>query len=336
MPSIHATISSAVRPRLRGPFSRGVLAACIALVCTALPATASGLGHASFRSTEACPPAPPEDVWLVSTRRLPGICRLPLEAEFEVERRIAGRWERADVDALFGEPSQPLVFFIHGNRYEASEARSQGTTIARRLAASCPSAVRTVVFSWPSQQRGRLIESSRDNYRRASADGHYLACLLGRVPSSQPVALIGYSLGALIAAEALDDLVTHPEASTETPWTLREGRTHLVLVAPAMRCDALTPRGDYGAATAGIQRLTLVINSRDLALRMFPHLDRETNLDALGVAGMARRSVPASVEYSATDAASVVGRRHALPEYLQSGSLMRRIAGGAVAGLAGD
>ena len=276
------------------------------------------------------------DVWVVSTRRLPGICGLPSHAEFDVERRIAGRWERADITDLFDDPARPLVFFIHGNRYEASEAKSQGVTVARQVEAICPTSVRTVVFSWPSQQQGGLIQSSRDSYRRSVADGHYLAWLLGRVPSSQPVAIIGYSLGGLIATEALNDLMTVPEASIEGPWATRQGRTHLVLVAPAMRCDSLTPRGSYAAATGGIRRLTLVINSRDLALRMFPHLDRQSNTDALGVSGMSRRSVPKDVEFSATDAAPVVGVRHALPEYLQSPSLMRRIAAGAVAGLAGE
>jgi esterase/lipase superfamily enzyme len=297
------------------------------------PAIASGL---ECGPQPAAIPCPAGDVWMVSTRRLPEICGLPDHAEFDVERRIDGRWERASLDELLDDPSRPLVFFIHGNRYESTEAKSQGVSIARRLDATCQAPVRTVVFSWPSQQRGRLIESSRDNYRRASADGHYLAWLLGRVPSSQPVALIGYSLGGLIAAEALDDLATSPAAVAGAPWTAREGRTHLVLVAPAMRCDALAPRGVYGSATSAVHRLTLVINSRDIALRMFPHLDRSTDADALGVSGMSRRWVPAGVEFSSTDAAPVVGLRHALPEYLQSPTLMRRIATGAVAGLAAE
>jgi len=290
--------------------------------------------HAMADGPSPC--CPGDDVWMVSTRRLPWICGLPKRAEFDVERCVGGRWERADVDDLLDDPTRPLVFFIHGNRYESWEAKSQGVALSRQLDASCPKTVRTVVFSWPSQQRGRLIESSRDSYRRASADGHYLAALLGRVPTSQPVALIGYSLGALIASEALNDLATLPEASVEAPWSLRQSRTHLVLVAPAMRCDSLAPRGAYGAATSAVQRLTLVINSRDLALRMFPHLDREDDSDALGVVGMSRRWLPAGLEYSATDASSVVGVRHALPEYLESPSLMRRIATGAVAGLAAE
>ncbi|MFM8734765.1 MAG: alpha/beta fold hydrolase [Pirellulales bacterium] len=275
-----------------------------------------------------------DDVWSVSTRRLPGICGLPDHADVEVERRVAGRWQPADVADLLSEPGRPFVVFIHGNRYESSEAKSQGVSIARQIAAASTAvSPRTVIFSWPSQQRGRLIASSRENYRRSSADGHYLAWLLGRVSPEQPVAIIGYSLGAVVAAEALSDLVAAPAESPVAGWASRPGRTHLVLVVPAMRADALAPRGQFGGATIGINRLTLVTNSRDLALRMFPHLDRESNSDALGVVGMSRRVVPAHVEFSAADAAPVVGPRHALPEYFRSASLMRRIAAGAVAGL---
>lgn len=309
-----------------------VAAACLAV--TASTACAAGFGHhARPATTTACPAG---DVWMVSTRRLPGICRLPGHVEFDVERRVAGRWERADLSDLFDDPSRPLAIFIHGNRYESAEAKEQGMTLARGLDAASPVPVRTVVFSWPSQQQGRLIESSRDNYRRASADGHYLAWLLGRVPPSQPVALIGYSLGGLIATEALNDLVTVPAAAAESPWAAREGRTHLVLVAPAMRCDSLSPRGAYAAATTAVHRLTLVVNSRDLALRMFPHLDRATDAQALGVVGMSRRWVPAGVEYTATDAAPVVGIKHALPEYLRSPALLRRISTGAVTDLSAE
>lgn len=310
------------------------LLVAIAGLAVAAPASAVGFGHHARPAVST--PCSAGDVWMVSTRRLPGICRLPGQVEFDVERRVAGRWERADLADLLDDPSRPLAIFIHGNRYESAEAKEQGVTLARGLDAAALAPVRTVVFSWPSQQRGRLIESSRDNYRRATADGHYLAWLLGRVPPSQPVALIGYSLGGLIATEALNDLVTVPEAAAESPWTAREGRTHLVLVAPAMRCDSLAPRGAYAAATSAVHRLTLVINSRDLALRMFPHLDRETGSQALGVVGMSRRWVPAGIEYTATDAAPVVGVRHALPEYMRSPSLLRRIAAGAVADLSAE
>ncbi len=294
------------------------------------------LGMAAPAAAE-CPDG---DVWVVSTRRLPGICGLPTHADFDVERRIGGRWERSDIAELLDDPSRPLVFFIHGNRYEPHDAKAQGVAVARRLEAhgSFVAPPRTVVFSWPSQQQGRLIASSRNNYRRSYADGHYLARLLGDVSPEQPVAIIGYSFGCTIAVGAIEDLVeAEGDATTDVaPWVGRPGRTHLVLVAPAIRHDALAPRGPFAAAASGIDRLTLVINSSDLALKMFPHLDPQIGGDALGAVGMPRRWLPGAVEFAATDAADIIGRKHAFPLYLESATLAGRIGAGAVAGLAAE
>ncbi|MGI9177637.1 MAG: alpha/beta hydrolase [Pirellulales bacterium] len=316
------------RPRLH----HAAMAALLVAVATIWPASAAAV------PARTCPEAVcgDSDVWMVSTRRLPGICGLPGHAQFDVEHRVAGRWERADLAGLLDDPARPLVIFVHGNRYEPHDAKSQGVTIARQMASVCPgTAARTVIFSWPSQQRGHIIQSSRETYRRSNADGHYLAWMLGQVDPAQPVAIVGYSFGATIAITAIEDLMQSDGRPSQgiAPWAGRPGRSHLVLVAPAVRSDALAPRGPYAPAVAGIDRLTLVINSRDLALRLFPHLDRGDGADALGVVGMPRRWLPGSVEFTATDAASVVGKRHALPLYLESPSLAWRIASGAVAGL---
>jgi len=303
---------------------------------TILTMAVLALGMAAPAAAE-CPEG---DVWVVSTRRLPGICGLPTHADFDVERRVGGRWERSDIAELLDDPSRPLVFFIHGNRYEPHDAKAQGVAVARRLEAhgSFAAPPRTVVFSWPSQQQGRLIASSRNNYRRSYADGHYLARLLGDVSPEQPVAIIGYSFGCTIAVGAIEDLVEAEGDATMdvAPWVGRPGRTHLVLVAPAIRHDALAPRGPFAAAASGIDRLTLVINSSDLALKMFPHLDPQIGGDALGAVGMPRRWLPGAVEFAATDAADIIGRKHAFPLYLESTTLARRIGAGAVAGLAAE
>ena len=137
---------------------------------TTVPAPAdSGLSNTGFRE---------DDVWVVSTRRLPDISRLPTHVTFDVERLVpdvaCSRWMPSDLPSLLEEPQRPLVIFIHGNRYEPHDAKAQGIMLARRLAAcgSSAAAPRTVVFSWPSEQQGRLIASSRENYRRSYADGH--------------------------------------------------------------------------------------------------------------------------------------------------------------------
>jgi hypothetical protein len=48
-------------------------------------------------AVSAAAACPEDDVWVVSTRRLPGVCDLPSHTSFDVEQRIAGRWERGDM-----------------------------------------------------------------------------------------------------------------------------------------------------------------------------------------------------------------------------------------------
>ncbi len=280
------------------------------------------------------------DVWLASTRRLPGICGLPRQADLAFERcadPACGRWEPADLAGLLDDPSRPLVIFVHGNRYESAAAKSQGLRLARHCAAASPGCrPRMLIFSWPSTQQSLLLKDGRAKYERAFTDGHYLAWLLGRVEPERPVAVIGYSFGAIITLEAFEDLVAAERSGREDvqPWTNRPGRTHLVFVAPALRCDALAPRGPYRETFACFERLTLVTNSRDDALKFFPWLDRDVRADALGYVGMPRRWVPGDVEFAASDAASIVGKSHTLMLYLNSPALTRRITSGAVHDLA--
>lgn len=299
----------------------------------------AALALAASMPARAAPTCPEADVWVASTRRLPDVCRLPEQAGLDVERLSGGdcgRWERASVAELLAEPDRPLLVFIHGNRYAPAEAKSQGVRLARLVAATCPDAgpVRTLIFSWPSEQQGLMFRDVRGKYDRAHAEGHYLAWLLGQANPDQHVALVGYSFGALVALEALRDLVVaerdgDPAAET---WSGRPGRTHLVFVAAAVRCDALAPRGPYRDSLAGVDRLTLVANSSDVALALFPHVDRCVGAEALGATGMPRRWVPVGVEYAAVDGADIVGRQHRLPLYFDSRSLVRRIAAGAVDG----
>jgi hypothetical protein len=292
---------------------------------------------ACCRGLSAADPCEP-DVWEVSTRHLPGICRLPAEADVAVQRLDAAArcWKRSDLPTLLDDPGRPLMLFIHGNRYEPGAAKSQGLLLARRAAACRPDVppMRTVIFSWPSEQQGILLKDGRAKYHRAFSDGHYFAWLLARTGQERPVAIVSYSFGALITLPAMEDLVAAEQSdrSGVEPWANRTGRTNVVFVAPAVRCDSLSPRGPYRNAVACLDRLTLITNSRDDALRFFPWLERGSHTQALGYVGMPRRWLPAEVEFAGTDAAEIVGRSHGLPLYLDSPLLTSRIATGAVAG----
>jgi esterase/lipase superfamily enzyme len=285
-----------------------------------------------------------DDVWVVSTRRLPDISRLPSNVTFDVERLTAdatcSRWIQSDLPSLLDDPQRPLMIFIHGNRYDPADAKSQGVLLARRLAACHPNApaARTMIFSWPSSQEGLLLRDSRAKYERSMTEGHYLAWLLGQVEPTRPVAIVAYSYGGLIALEALDNLVAAQRSGRDNlqPWLDRPARLHLVLAASAVRQDALAPCGEYRKVLPCIDRLTLLNNTRDQALRFFEFVDPDLGTEALGHEHMPSRWMPPEIEFVQVDAAPIVGKSHRFPPYLDSPSLRKRMASGALDGLTDD
>jgi len=313
----------------------------IALSCCCPPLVASSPAADASPSGQA---AVEEDIWVVSTRRLPDITRLPANVTFGVERLAAdatcSRWMPSDLPSLLDDPQRPLLIFIHGNRYEPADATSQGVRLARRIAACRPdaAAVRTVIFSWPSSQEGLLLRDSRAKYERSMTEGHYLAWLLGQVEPSRPVAIVAYSYGGLIALEALDHLVGAQRSGRAElqPWVDRPARMHLVLVAAAVRQDALAPCGEYRNVLRCVDRLTLLNNTRDQALRFFEFVDRDLGTEALGHENMPARWLPPEVEFVQVDAAPIVGKSHRFPSYMESPSLRQRLAAGVLDGLTDD
>jgi hypothetical protein len=316
------------------------------------PTPAVAVSQPGARALRSIDPSPHDevpgvtepDVWCVSTRRLPATCSVPLAPNLAVERfaneesRRRGCWQRASLASLLGEePGRPLVFFIHGNRYDAAAAKQQGLLLARHCAAVCAgrTPVRTVIFSWPSEQQGILLKDGRAKYERAFSEGRYMAWLLGQIEPSRPVGIVAYSYGALITLEGLKDLMA-AERSGRTdlqPWLARPAQTNLVFIAPAVRCDALAPRGPYRETLECIDSVSLIINSSDDALRFFPLLDRRIGADALGYVGMPRRWLPGHVAFSSVDGANVIGKNHGLPLYLASPSLTKRLCSAATGGM---
>jgi hypothetical protein len=335
-------------PRLPAPIALRFLARVCLGWALLLPGTAAAAAPAACGraapETPADPAATAEDVWLVSTRRLPDIGCLPTHASVDVERLVAeedcSRWRRADLADLLADPAQPMALFIHGNRYDPASARSQGLLLARALRQARPeaAAVRTVIFSWPSEQEGILLRDSRAKYERSMTEGHYLAWFLSQLDPHRPMALVGYSYGALIALEAIDNLCRADRNLREPAGRFcdRPGRLHLILVAAAVRQDALAPRGEYRSVAHTIDRLALFNNTRDKALGYFEFIDRSLRTEALGHEQMPACWLPAGVEFTQVDAAPIVGKNHRFPLYLESRSLRQRLAAAVLDGLPAD
>jgi esterase/lipase superfamily enzyme len=327
--------------RLFAAFQHFLILTAIAVSCCCPKVVASS---PAADGEPVVPQEAADDAWVVSTRRLPDISRLPSHVTFDVERLVPGaacsRWIGSDLPSLLDDPQRPLMIYIHGNRYEPADAKSQGVLMARRLAACRPHAapVRTVIFSWPSSQEGILLRDSRAKYERSMTEGHYLAWLLGQVEPERPVAIVAYSYGGLIALEALDNLITAQRSgrSDLQPWLDRPARLHLVLVASAVRQDALAPCGEYRKVLQCIDRLTLLNNTRDQALRFFEFVDPDLGTEALGHENMPARWLPPEIEFVQVDAAPIIGKSHRFPPYMESPSLRQRLAAGVLDGLTGD
>lgn len=306
----------------------------------ALPAGVAGVGAAAADAgTDGCDPdagnagdpAGGIDVWGVNTRA-------GGDPWGRVERFETGRgWLRSDADALFDGSDRPLILLVHGNRYEHADALDQALRLARRIGgcSAAPVPPRVVVYSWPSDKQGILLKDSRRKYERALCEAERFARFLGRIEPERPVGILGYSYGALVTLAGIESLANRnrSEGDVGPAWVGRPGRVHLVLVASAVRYDALAPRGPYWAAAEGADRIVLLNNSADRALRFFPWVDRGLEVDALGRVGMPSHWLPTGVELRQYDAAAVVGPSHRLLPYLESGGVARQMCAGLLEGL---
>jgi len=286
-------------------------------------------------AAEWCEAPTGPDVWAVSSRG-------GGEPTDRVQRYVPGRgWERSDAGALFDGDGRTLVLLVHGNRYEHADALDQALRLARWLG-TCADGTRppprVVAYSWPSDKQGAPLRDSRRKYERASLEVRRFAGLLERIEPQRPVGIVGYSYGALVALGGLAARVGADGDAAGGPrgWAVREAPVNLVLVAAAVRCDALAPAGPYRSAATIVDRVVLLNNSSDIALRFFPWVDRGLETDALGRVGMPARWLPEGVEFRQYDAADAVGVSHRFLGYLESAGVARRLCAGLVDGAAAE
>lgn len=257
-----------------------------------------------------------QDLWIVSSRHLPETCGEPEDPSFRVQCLEQHRWKDASLEELASTTSGPVTFFIHGNRYDPSAARSQGLELARRLS-SCGASGRLIVYSWPSDRDGMPLADAKSKYRRTRSEGLYFAAVLRRIGPTTTVGIVGYSYGATIALHGLQQLAPSGRA----------GHTGLVMVTPAVAAGAVHPLGSLRDSLGAVDQLTILVNSRDEALRFFPFVD-PCHQAALGFTGLPSRDAPAGIAFRQLDVAQIVGKEHSMEPFLDSHQLSCIIAEG--------
>jgi len=223
---------------------------------------------------------PEDEIAVVNTRLLCGSCdaeslRTGLLFEtYAADESGHRHWQASDLDAFVSfDPAVPTIIFVHGNQLTAYDAKCEGLAAYRRLIRNQPNAprIRFVIFSWPSARVGGLLRDVRVKAARTSPAGCQLAWLLAQMPSETPVTLVGFSFGARIITGGLHILAggslghLHLEGGAASPRT----PMNVVLMAAALNSNWLCPGAYHGRAMMQVDRMLLLNNCRDPAMRFY-------------------------------------------------------------------
>jgi pimeloyl-ACP methyl ester carboxylesterase len=274
-----------------------------------------------------------DEIILVDVRSLCGSCRpealirgLRYEAYAVCDEAGYRSWQPSDFDRFLAfDPSVKTVVFIHGNQVTPWDARSQGLAVYRRLMhyGDSDEPIRFVIFSWPSEKVGGLLRDVRLKASRTGPAGCQLAWLLDQLPSETPVSLIGFSFGARIATGALHIL----GGGTLSGYALTE-RVHpdrsplnAVLMCAALDAHWFGDGQYHGLAMTQVDRMLLINNCADRAMRFYRFIDRSRPL-AMGCWGPTCIGPEYASKISMRDFSRQMGPRHDLNRYLAVPSAM--------------
>lgn len=237
-----------------------------------------------------------DEFWIASTRQL---CDLPppgAEPEIAWQRYGAeGQPEPSTSDQFVQGAAQTItVFYVPGNRIANEEAERRAWRLYGVLkAASDEQPLRVVLWSWPSDKIKGQRADVRVKSERTVPESFYLGSVLRRFGAQEKVSLIGYSFGARIICGALhlasggtiDSLSLVPESSDEAR---SDSRFRVLLMAAAAPSSWLLPQGLHQGALSKVERMLILYNPNDSALKHFHMIDPEKQR-ALGFVGLDSR-----------------------------------------------
>ncbi len=278
-------------------------------------------------------------VWLVDIRQAPLCGDLEAGRPAIAYWRLGpdNAWQAADAAAFHAGdgPGTPTTIFIHGNRIDSDEAVEEAWRLYQHMleqAAGRP--FRLVIWSWPSERAVRGIRADvLVKLDFSDAQAYYLARFLGGLRADVPVSLIGYSLGARVATDALVLLAGGSIADRCLPAdaVARHAQHHprpyrMVLVAAASDADWFLPGHRDAAALALVERMLVTANPCDRVLRRYPRLYGRGGPEAMGCVGPDCAPQPGGCDrIELIDLACSVGRPHDWYRYEAAPELVGRL-----------
>jgi hypothetical protein len=277
-----------------------------------------------------------QQVWLISTRCAPVSGDLQSGSKAIRYWRLSSdrQWQDADAESFqtMDEPAVPTTVIVHGNDDNADDAIQFAWPVyCRMLKIAQDKPFRLVIWSWPSDRVCKRIRSDVQlKYSYCDAQAYYLAETCKLHLHDRPLCLIGYSMGAQIAAAGLHLLaggeVDCRKLDGGEPINESQNRSipvRVVMVAAAMDNFSLASDGEYNLALPLIKSMLLARNGCDRVLKWYPRLYGRGGPQALGFTGPTGCGEYDKIEL--LDVSCEVGRKHPWEFYIQSASLMAAI-----------
>lgn len=270
-----------------------------------------------------------DQVLLISTRQLGTRCDPTQMAEgLECRERVgqeqaAPQWRPIDWTEVVASDRSTL-FYIHGNRVPRGRDEAEGLAVYQRLAQQHRGdhPIRYIIWSWPSEQIRRPVLDYKVKAARTLPVGWQLAWALNQLPAETPLSLVGYSYGARIATGALHLLAGGELGNLKLGDPRPRPPVNAALIAAAADASWVRPGGFHGRALTQIDRLVLLTNRLDPAMRFY-HLGFGRDVQPLGYTGLVAGR-PQGKLWS-VDLTEQLGRTHALGDYLRAKEVVARV-----------
>ncbi|RCS54564.1 hypothetical protein DTL42_05345 [Bremerella cremea] len=319
-------------PRL--PF-RTCLFALLLLVVTTANVLADSSGYRESVDGYPCgyhchTPRPGDEVYMISTRCLPGGCgwELPFE-KVQIWHFVVGEgWVSIDWKELTEaeSPGGLTSVYVHGNWMNSYWAQRRGWEMYHELTRDLPmdQKVRHVIWSWPTQEEKPALRSVRQNTVRADDDAYYLASYLRTLPTTEKVSLSAFSLGARVvtgACHLLGGGALHGRVLDKSEPNQHGYR--VALFSAGVSSCAIWPGGHHGQALNVVDRLYNAFNSCDRVLKHYKLASRRRGDQAAGYIGFALTSEQRK-KVEQVNAANVLGKEHSWDNVVCAYCVMER------------
>lgn len=249
------------------------------------------------------------------------------------------RWYTVPLDAFYAtdHPDVTTIVYVHGNRVDDCEDRKRGLMVYRALLAHCTSEapIRLLIFSWPTAPDRRPLKDYRHKALLADHTAYPLAWVLDRISPDVRISLVGYSYGTRVIGGALHYLGGGSQCGCVLGERIHHNRipTRVVFIAAAMDDDGLLPGHRHGLAPSLIDRMLLINNQCDPALKFYHLSSRRCERHcrgrpiSLGCRGISSLSCLGefACRIEQVDACCEVGREHGLDDYLAQSRLTCRV-----------